>query len=120
VNASGVQLSLRDARGTLHRWLIRPAPQGDAPVRALSREPLPLRATSRVEPAGWSVHCELPLGALGDASPYFVELGVTVNEIPPGRERRRGQLVLGGADGGWVYLRGDRDDPSKLLPIVID
>jgi hypothetical protein len=62
----------------------------------------------------------LPYAVLGDASPYSVGLGVVVNEIPPGRERRRGQLVLGGAEGEWVFLRGDRHDPGRLIPILLD
>jgi hypothetical protein len=41
-------------------------------------------------------------------------------KVPRGRERRRGQLVLGGADGEWVYLRGDRPDPARMLSILID
>jgi hypothetical protein len=36
-----------------------------------------------------------------------------VNRIEPGRERRSGQLVWSGG-GGWVYLRGDRQDPARL------
>jgi hypothetical protein len=66
------------------------------------------------------IEATIPYALLGDASPYSVELGIVVNEIPPGRERRRGQLVLGGAEGEWVYLRGDRHDPARMLPILID
>ena len=120
VNATGLQLSLRDARGNLHRWLIRPGADGASRVRALTRETIPARVETTVGAAQWGARIAMPLGALGDASPYFIALGVTINEIAPGRERRRGQLVLGGAEGEWVYLRGDRDDPSKLIPIVID
>ncbi len=120
VNASGVQLSVRDDAGRVHRWLIRPGPDGATRVRALSRGTLEMQALTAASDADWGVRVEIPLRALGPASPYLIALGVTVNEIPPGRERRRGQLVLGGADGEWVYLRGDRDDPSKLLPLVID
>jgi hypothetical protein len=40
---------------------------------------------------------------------------VIVNETSPDRVRRRGQLVLSGADGEFVYLRGDRHDPERLL-----
>lgn len=36
-----------------------------------------------------------------------------VNEMRRGRERRAGQLALGG--GGWVYLRGDRESPSGAV-----
>ena len=36
-----------------------------------------------------------------------------VNEMLPGRTRRVGQLVWSGG-GGWVWLRGDRQDPSRF------
>jgi hypothetical protein len=42
-------------------------------------------------------------------------LDVLVNETVPGRERRRGQLVLSGGRGEFVYLRGDRHDPTSAL-----
>jgi len=120
VNATGLQLSIRDARGILHRWLVRPGADEAPRVRPLTRETIPRRIETTVDAEHWVARITIPLGALGDASPYFIALGVTINEIAPGRERRRGQLVLGGAEGEWVYLRGDRDDPSKLIPIVID
>jgi hypothetical protein len=46
-------------------------------------------------------------------TPEFA-LDVLVNDVVPGRARRRGQLVLSGAEGEFVYLRGDRQDPSRL------
>ena len=52
---------------------------------------------------------------VGDELPDAVD--VIVNEKPLGRERRRGQLVLSGGRGEFVYLRGDRHDPERLLPI---
>ncbi len=36
-----------------------------------------------------------------------------VNEMEPGRERRSGQLVWSGGNG-WIYLRGDRQDPERF------
>ena len=44
-----------------------------------------------------------------------LELDVIINETVPDRTRRRGQLVLSGAAGEFVYLRGDRHDASRLL-----
>lgn len=129
VNASGVQLYLRDGRGALTGWLVRPdaasekAMQGkarDAHVRPLARGAPAIKAHWAPTAAGWMVESTIPYAALGDGSPYSVEVGLVVNEIPPGRERRRGQLVLGGADGEWVYLRGDRHDPARMLSILID
>jgi hypothetical protein len=38
-------------------------------------------------------------------------VSLIVNERPPQRARRRGQLVLTGG-GGFGYLRGDRADPA--------
>jgi hypothetical protein len=36
-----------------------------------------------------------------------------INELLPGRERRAGQLVWSGGNG-WVWLRGDRQDPDRV------
>ena len=47
--------------------------------------------------------------------PAALGLDVLVNETAPDRERRRGQLVLSGARGEFVYLRGDRHDPARML-----
>jgi hypothetical protein len=43
------------------------------------------------------------------------ELGfdLLVNRMQAGRVRRAGQLVWSGG-GGWVYLRGDRQEVSRL------
>ena len=51
---------------------------------------------------------------IGGGTPEFA-LDVIINEVVAGRARRRGQLVLSGAVGEFVYLRGDRHDPSRLL-----
>ena len=42
-----------------------------------------------------------------------VRFDLIVNEMLPGRQRRVGQLVWSGG-GGWVWLRGDRQDPSRF------
>jgi hypothetical protein len=41
-----------------------------------------------------------------------------VNEMRPDRLRRLGQLVWTGG-GGWAYLRGDRQDPSRFGMIIL-
>ena len=46
-----------------------------------------------------------------------VALDVIVNVMPRGRVRRRGQLVLSGAQGEFVYLRGDRHPAERLIAI---
>jgi hypothetical protein len=50
---------------------------------------------------------------------YPLWLDVLVNDAVVGRKRRRGQLVLSGARGEFVYLRGDRHDGSRLLPFML-
>ena len=42
-----------------------------------------------------------------------VAFDLIVNELLPGRVRRVGQLVWSGG-GGWVWLRGDRQDPARF------
>jgi hypothetical protein len=44
---------------------------------------------------------------------------VTVNEMPSGRERRRGQLVMGATKPGWAYLRGDRHEREHLVLMTV-
>ncbi len=52
-----------------------------------------------------------------DLTPAPLAVDVIVNEMPRGRERRRGQLVMSGAEGEFVYLRGDRHDDARLVPL---
>ncbi|MGH7510755.1 MAG: heparinase II/III domain-containing protein [Gemmatimonadales bacterium] len=61
------------------------------------------RLTVAIAPPGWR---ELRPGD---------EIGfdLLVNEMRSGRQRRAGQLVWSGG-GGWVWLRGDRQDPARF------
>jgi len=52
----------------------------------------------------------------GGARPYLggrVGFDLIINEMLPGRKRRAGQLVWSGGNG-WVWLRGDRQDPARF------
>ena len=42
-----------------------------------------------------------------------VRFDLIINEMLPGRMRRAGQLVWSGG-GGWIWLRGDRQDPTRF------
>lgn len=70
---------------------------------AWARTPEGYRITLALEPPDWS------LWYAGDE----LRFDLLVNEMRPGRERRAGQLVWSGG-GGWVWLRGDRQDPRRL------
>jgi hypothetical protein len=49
-----------------------------------------------------------------------VEIGfdLLVNHMTPGRHRRAGQLLWSGG-GGWVWLRGDRQDPARFGSLLL-
>ena len=64
---------------------------------------------------GYSVFLQLPI----DSQEQF-GLNVLINDAVPGRERRRGQLVLSGAHGEFVYLRGDRHGDERLLSFIVE
>lgn len=123
INSDGVQLYVGAPAGTgwSHAWLL--VPEGDSgAVRVTPRQggageggEVALAARARLTPAGWALRATLPREALG----HRFTLALVINEISPDRERRRGQLVLGGAPGEWVYLRGDRQDPARSIHVQL-
>ena len=99
-------------------WLLVPdAGSRDVGVRVIEgwEKGLMVSAQWRPTASGYELVAEvaLPTGTTEAA------LDVIVNETAPGRERRRGQLVLSGARGEFVYLRGDRHDVARLLRFTI-
>lgn len=124
INGHGVQLYVRtlfDAGA----WMIVPeAESAAARVRAIDGWGT-LQATNATwekTTRGFSVRVRVALPPLPAEYPrgmYPFLIDVLVNETAPGRERRRGQLVLSGGRGEFIYLRGDRHDPSRLVGLVI-
>ena len=141
VNGDGIQLHLRapcfiDARATpdagastqesdMHYtagWVVVPEPAERVRVREIAGSEagwLPEGGWQRM-PDGYRLRLLIPLERLGHGPSRPFLLDLIVNETAPGRERRRGQLVLSGARGEWVYLRGDRQSPDRYLPFIID
>jgi hypothetical protein len=123
INGDGLQLYLRTSRGE-GAWVCVPhGRDGTVRVRGIpgwGTLTAP-RARWRKTERGYSVDLAIamPEAPSGD-SPRLVELDVIVNETVPDRERRRGQLVLSGAAGEFAYLAGDRHDPARLLPFVLE
>lgn len=115
INGDSLQLYVRTTRG-LSGWMLVPDRGGDV-VRArqidgwLAEQPI----HARWQPVGdgYRLSVELP------SSEPPLAIDVIVNEMPRGRARRRGQLVMSGARGEFVYLRGDRHDAARLLPLRI-
>lgn len=123
VNSDGIQLHVAGLAGMGTpgaSWILVPEP-GGAGVRisttARSPQP-PVAAMWRPVDGGYQVQACVELAGLPQR-PVDLSIDVIVNETAPGRERRRGQLVLSGARGEWVYLRGDRQDADRLVPIRV-
>jgi heparinase II/III-like protein len=124
INGHGVQLFVRTMFDG-GAWLIAPE-QGESQARVRPIDgwgALAVRGATWERTAdGFRIVTRIILPALPTEYPrgsYPVSLDVLVNETAPGRERRRGQLVLSGARGEFVYLRGDRHDGNRLLPFMI-
>ena len=122
INSDGVQVYLYLPDSHAHgSWIIVPEPEGG--VRCTTREAggdvPPLAADWRLTPDGFRVRCNVPRGARGLGVDRHFMLNVVINEISRDRERRRGQLVATGAHDEWVYLRGDREDPGRMLAFEI-
>ncbi|HEX7121619.1 MAG TPA: hypothetical protein VF178_04545, partial [Gemmatimonadaceae bacterium] len=124
INSDGVQVYVRsDERPegtTPYSWILVPEPDADR-VRVTPRlregPPVALHARWRRTEHGYQILVAIPRTVLSQGKSGFLD--VAINEIDDVRERRRGQLVLSGARGEWVYLRGDRQDPDRYLPIRI-
>ena len=124
VNSDGVQIHLTapgsGGRPVEATWLLVPEPEPGT-IRMSSRGDaanVPIRASWSLVPGGWTVSVRIPRDALGPRDAWF-GLDVVVNEMPAGRERRRGQRVLSGKGTGWAWLLGDRQDRDALLPMVV-
>ena len=121
VNGHGVQLHIRTP-GFTAAWMAVPEPADRIRLREIAGSEagwLPDGGWQRMDD-GYRLKLLLPLHALGDGPSRPISLDVLVNETTPARERRRGQLVLSGARGEWVYLRGDRQSPDRFIPFIID
>ena len=115
IHSDGLQLHLK-LEDQLLEFLVVPDPDSDelrvSPAGARQSDPGRVtgawslteegyRITLAVKP-GWTLDSRQPL-----------EFDLLVNEMRPDRQRRAGQLVWSGGNG-WVYLRGDRQDPSRF------
>jgi len=120
IHSDGVQLHLWRAGWTAPAaWVIVPEPDGNVRLSVVAGSvPVnPPRATWARTEGGYEV--SIALGASMLAGSDVVWADVLVNDMGAGRSRRRGQLVLSGADGEFVYLRGDRQPVSRFLRFAL-
>jgi Heparinase II/III-like protein len=114
INGDGVQLHLR-FESVVSSWMLIPEPGSEkVRVRAIGAQTDAQTPRARWRSSANGYRMDIELASIPEA------LDVIVNEMPVGRGRRRGQLVLSGADGEFVYLRGDRHDAGRLLILHID
>ena len=66
---------------------------------------------------GWAMRLRWHRSALPGAGRSPLRFELVVNERPPERERRRGQLSLSGG-GGYGYLAGSRRPPSHAVHLI--
>ncbi len=116
VNSDGVQLHWRSA--TTGAWnSVIAVPDGSAvrlTVESGALDGLTARSVASID--GFALQFCIPWPVLS----AHLDFDVIVNERPPTRERRRGQLVLSGAHGESAYLRGARQLPDRALHVVFD
>ena len=116
INSDGLQVYL-GIDDTFQAVMVTPEEGGGLMVRPLGPPAAGAIAVngawSRTEP-GYLVTLQLGDERLaGLHSGARLGFDLLVNEMQPDRLRRAGQLVWSGG-GGWIYLRGDRHDPSQL------
>jgi hypothetical protein len=118
IHADGIQLYIRTKgdHPVLGFLIVPSGDEGAIRVRAASGtagDPALVRGAWQPTESGYTLSAAV---ALPDWTPRpgdEIGFDLLVNRIEPERERRSGQLVWSGG-GGWVYLRGDRQDPANL------
>jgi hypothetical protein len=119
IHADGIQVYLRLPQdGTVIGLVIVPSTEDDALITrgvagtagsaemvrgSWQRTEAGYRLTVGITPPDWN---EVRRGDK-------IGFDLLVNETQPGRLRRAGQLVWSGG-GGWVWLRGDRQNPTRF------
>jgi hypothetical protein len=117
IHCDGIQAYLRLPDGSLQGYVITLAQDAGLRVRAMA-------GSSGDAAAVTGAWCQTDEGYCITArleEPAFASLregarlgfDLLVNEARPNRVRRAGQLVWSGG-GGWVYLRGDRQDEADF------
>jgi hypothetical protein len=118
IHADGVQVYLRPAADhAVYGFLVVPSAE-DGSIRVhgvagTAGDPSMVRGGWQPSDAGYCLTLGIALPEWSPAPEAQIGFDLVVNRIEEGRERRSGQLVWSGG-GGWVYLRGDRQDASAL------
>lgn len=119
IHSDGIQLYVEPGPGLgILGFLVVPDPRSHMlTVRTVEG----LEGDSGSVQGGWSrtdngyvITLGIPIDAWRNGPPPLtIGFDLLVNQAAPNRERRAGQLVWSG-EGGWVYLRGDRQSPARF------
>jgi hypothetical protein len=118
IHADGIQLYVRiKPDHPVHGFLIVPSGV-DGAIRVgaasgTSGDPRMVHGAWQPAESGYTLTLALSLPEWTPRPGDQIGFDLLVNRVEPERERRSGQLVWSGG-GGWVYLRGDRQDPASL------
>jgi len=120
IHSDGLQLYLRDLEtGDVCGFLVVPEGRESGPVRVRGAGDRPgvagsVRGAWRRTESGYRVTIAVAWPEWHHAHVGGqVGFDLIINEMLPGRERRAGQLVWSGGNG-WIWLRGDRQDPERF------
>ncbi len=118
IHGDGIQVYVRDpVDETVYGLLIVLSEDGGLIARAISgtagSESMVRGSWQRTE-SGYTLTAGITLPGWGQMRPQDqVGFDLLINEMRSDRQRRAGQLVWSGG-GGWVWLRGDRQDPGRF------
>jgi hypothetical protein len=119
IHADGIQVYFRlPGEEAVHGLLIVPSVAGGEVIAHVvegtaSGEDV-IRGAWRPTESGYTLTVGITPPGWGQLRPGEVlDFDLLVNQKQPGRTRRSGQLVWSGG-GGWIWLRGDRQDPARF------
>ncbi|HEX7336741.1 MAG TPA: heparinase II/III family protein [Gemmatimonadales bacterium] len=119
IHADGIQVYLQSAvDDAAYGFLIAPSTEAGAIV---VRRVAGMAGDESMVRGGWEATDSGYTLTVGITPPDWDQLrtgeevgfDLLINQMLPGRQRRAGQLVWSGG-GGWVWLRGDRQDSARF------
>ena len=119
IHSDGIQVYLRQpGQEAMLGWLIVPSSRNEELIiRSVSdaaNEPGTIRGSWQPSENGYTITVAIaPAGWVPPNPGDQIDFDLLVNQMLPDRTRRAGQLVWSGG-GGWVWLRGDRQEPEKF------
>jgi hypothetical protein len=119
IHSDGIQVYFRNpVDEALYGLLIVPSSEGGAviahPVSGMAGSSEMVQGSWEPTESGYTLTVGItPPGWDQLRRQEEIAFDLLVNQQLPGRQRRAGQLVWSGG-GGWVWLRGDRQDPARF------